>query len=259
MYARPAETPASSPPVSTPVLQTPPRPPKPTASAARPQEAPPEPAPKPAALAPTTAATPPPAPSTAPPPRPAHPVTERPAAAAAPPPAHPPRPLNPELERLHARVHDKLSARLRELQGSLAHANEQLGVLHEDLQRGYPAIQDEMQRLRAVRDVCGTSASRLQDTLQAAHTRTMALQQKEDVGVDQMLVATSIVENQLLQLVAEDHAIEDTLYQLGRALLSERIALDRFMKVRCALRAALLTTSIPGCSPESSLCAERSR
>ncbi|KAE8266238.1 hypothetical protein A4X09_0g6104, partial [Tilletia walkeri] len=34
----------------------------------------------------------------------------------------------------------------------------------------------------------------------------------------------------LLTLVAEDHALEDTLYQLGRALNAERIDLDRFLK-----------------------------
>jgi ESCRT-I complex subunit TSG101 len=34
----------------------------------------------------------------------------------------------------------------------------------------------------------------------------------------------------LLNLVAEDNAIEDTLYHLGRALNSERIDLERFLK-----------------------------
>lgn len=37
----------------------------------------------------------------------------------------------------------------------------------------------------------------------------------------------------LLQLMAEDLALEDTLYQLGRALYAERLPLDRFLKVRC--------------------------
>ena len=35
----------------------------------------------------------------------------------------------------------------------------------------------------------------------------------------------------LIDLVAEDNAIEDTIYHITRALDSERIDLDRFLKV----------------------------
>jgi hypothetical protein len=40
----------------------------------------------------------------------------------------------------------------------------------------------------------------------------------------------------LIDLVAEDNAIEDTIYHLARALDTERIDLDRFLKVRRAYR-----------------------
>lgn len=36
----------------------------------------------------------------------------------------------------------------------------------------------------------------------------------------------------LIDLVAEDNAIEDTIYHMCRALDAERIDLDRFLKVR---------------------------
>jgi hypothetical protein len=36
----------------------------------------------------------------------------------------------------------------------------------------------------------------------------------------------------LIDLVAEDNAIEDTIYHICRALDAERIDLDRFLKVR---------------------------
>jgi hypothetical protein len=52
--------------------------------------------------------------------------------------------------------------------------------------------------------------------------------------VDSMVVAGSVVETQLYDLVAEDMAIEDTIYVLGKALDRERIGLDVFLKV-CAL------------------------
>jgi ESCRT-I complex subunit TSG101 len=38
----------------------------------------------------------------------------------------------------------------------------------------------------------------------------------------------------LVDLVAEDNAIEDTIYHLTRALETERIDLDRFLKVSTA-------------------------
>lgn len=34
--------------------------------------------------------------------------------------------------------------------------------------------------------------------------------------------------------MAEDLALEDTLYQLGRALYADQLPLDRFLKVRTA-------------------------
>ena len=36
----------------------------------------------------------------------------------------------------------------------------------------------------------------------------------------------------LIDLVAEDNAIEDTIYHMTRALDNERVDLDRFLKVR---------------------------
>ena len=37
--------------------------------------------------------------------------------------------------------------------------------------------------------------------------------------------------DRLIDLVAEDNAIEDTIYHMTRALDSERVDLDRFLKV----------------------------
>jgi len=49
--------------------------------------------------------------------------------------------------------------------------------------------------------------------------------------VDSMVVAGSVVEMQLYDLVAEEMAIEDTIYVLGKALDRERITLEVFLKV----------------------------
>ncbi|CAG8756783.1 18766_t:CDS:2, partial [Acaulospora morrowiae] len=47
---------------------------------------------------------------------------------------------------------------------------------------------------------------------------------------DDVLCGTTIVYNQLFELVAEDNAIEDAIYYLGRALSTERIDLNTYLK-----------------------------
>ncbi|PWY99571.1 UEV-domain-containing protein [Testicularia cyperi] len=144
--------------------------------------------------------------------------------------APPPRPPNPELLAMHDRLFAKIDARLSTLSSTLEGSNQQLQVLASDLDRGAPAIEDEMSRLRAVRDVCRSTGDRLEETVTQTRERIAFLKGKEEPDPDSMVLATSIVGNQLVELVAEDNAIEDTLYQLGRALNAERIDLDRFLK-----------------------------
>lgn len=147
----------------------------------------------------------------------------------------PARPLNPEVHALHERVHAKASARLGALEAQLAHSNAQLDALYTDLQRGGPAIRDEMQRLAAVRDLCNTNAARYAELNDAARTRAAVLRSRE-LDLDAALVATSIAENQcvaadrLIDLVAEDQALGDTIYQVGRAFTAERPTLDRMLR-----------------------------
>ena len=142
----------------------------------------------------------------------------------------PPRPINPELLALHERVYSKIDQRLVTLSSTLQASNQRLEVLSSDLDRGLPAIEDEMSRLKAVRDVCKITGDRLQGSVDEITESIRSIQARDDPDPDSMVLATSIVGNQLVDLVAEDNAIEDTLYHLGRALNAERIDLDRFLK-----------------------------
>ncbi|WFD20527.1 suppressor protein stp22 of temperature-sensitive alpha-factor receptor and arginine permease [Malassezia caprae] len=161
------------------------------------------------------------------PPKPAPPPAEEKRAA---PTATPPRPVNPGLAELQARLHAKLSRSVAETRDAMGEATVQLERLCGDLERGRPAMDDEMQRLRVVRDLCIVDAERLDATIQQAQQQTAELQGRADPDVDHMLCPTSLVESQLLQLMAEDLALEDTLYQLGRALYADQLPLDRFLK-----------------------------
>ncbi|CUA75000.1 Tumor susceptibility gene 101 protein [Rhizoctonia solani] len=142
----------------------------------------------------------------------------------------PPRPINPELLRLHHDLHTKITAELNALSNALAGDNERLRATQGDLLAGEPAIRDEMARLEAVRSVCTTVGDRLQDVVTRAEANVRSLKSKGDPEVDELVCSTAIVYNQLVDLIAEDKAIEDTMYHLHRALNSGRIDLDRFIR-----------------------------
>ncbi|KAG2750081.1 UEV-domain-containing protein [Suillus brevipes Sb2] len=144
--------------------------------------------------------------------------------------AAPPRPPNPELLRLHAQVHDKIASELASLSQVMLLDAERLRAQQTDLLAGEPAIRDEMARLEAVRDVCSNVSSRLRNTVDQGERNIAELRRKGDPEVDELICSTSIVHNQLINLVAEDNAIEDTIYHLHRALNTGRIDLERFLR-----------------------------
>lgn len=148
----------------------------------------------------------------------------------------------------------------------LAHLSSQTAQLesvHADLESGEPAIRDEMARLEAVRGVCEGVVSKVDEVVRNGQKRCEELEAKGEVSVDEVVCSISIVHNQyvtpalsscmadllfrLIDLVAEDNAIEDTIYHLARALDAERIDLDRFLKVSrpCVVRSSLFLTVFP--------------
>lgn len=131
---------------------------------------------------------------------------------------------------LHAQVHHKISAQLGALTHSFAQESERLRSEQSDLLAGHPAIQDEMARLQAVRDVCRTVTAKLSQSVHATERNLGELKRKGDPEVDELVCSTSIVHNQLVNLVAEDNAVEDTIYHLHRALNAGRVDLERFLK-----------------------------
>ncbi|KAH7916050.1 UEV domain-containing protein [Hygrophoropsis aurantiaca] len=142
----------------------------------------------------------------------------------------PPRPPNPELLRLHAQLHQKIHSELASLSQVMQLDAERLHAQQTDLLAGEPAIRDEMARLEAVRDVCLNVSGRLRSTVEQGERNVAELRRKGDPEVDELVCSTSIVHNQLVNLVAEDNAIEDTVYHLHRALNTGRVDLERFLR-----------------------------
>ncbi|GAA5877439.1 hypothetical protein JCM16303_003332 [Sporobolomyces ruberrimus] len=146
----------------------------------------------------------------------------------------PPIPPNPALLALRTRLHSKLSSALTNLhQTTTTQHLEPLSLMHSDLLKAVPAIEDEMARLRAVRDVCLNVRDRYQAVVEEGEQRMGEYERRgEGVDVDEIVCGSTVVYTQLLDLVAEDAALEDTIYALGRGLNSgtANIDLDQFLK-----------------------------
>ncbi|WRT64208.1 uncharacterized protein IL334_001137 [Kwoniella shivajii] len=148
----------------------------------------------------------------------------------APPPIPPSKPPPPSLQHLHSILLPHLQASLPPLIHSLQATRTHLLERREDLVSGEPAIRDEMARLEAVKKVCDSTGRKLGDVVKAGEDRVAELEGKGEVSVDELICGISIVHNQLIDLVAEDNAIEDTIYHMTRALDAERVDLDRYLK-----------------------------
>jgi ESCRT-I complex subunit TSG101 len=158
-------------------------------------------------------------------------------------PPPPPLPANPELLLLRSRLHLKLSHSLSKLIQSSQGLESELTRVEQDLNLGEPAIRDEMERLTAVRSLCLEVVSHYRGVIKAGEGRLEEYRQRgEGPEIDEMICSTTVVHNQLLDLIAEDLALEDTLYHLGRGLYSDllEIDLDRFLKVRSLPFSSLL-------------------
>ncbi|KAH9818488.1 UEV domain-containing protein [Melampsora americana] len=148
--------------------------------------------------------------------------------------AHPPpRPPNPALLALRNSVHSKFQNELSNLNSSLTFEHGQLMVLQHDLLKGEPAILDEIARLEAVKEVCVGVGYRYESLVSDLKQRVQELRERKLVPVDELVCSNTVLYNQLLELVAEDQAIDDTIYHLFRALNNSDVAkidLEKFLK-----------------------------
>ncbi|CED82308.1 Vacuolar sorting protein/ubiquitin receptor VPS23 [Phaffia rhodozyma] len=145
-------------------------------------------------------------------------------------PAPPPPPPNPEILHLQTHLQSSLTSTLDATLSALDTQRTHLQTINDDLRAAKPAIEDEMARLKAVRDVCMSVGDRMRSLVALGEDRVRWVAGREG-GVDEVICGVDLVGNQLIDLVAEDAAISDTIYQLNRALTAEKIDLERFLKM----------------------------
>ncbi|PKY38505.1 UEV-domain-containing protein [Rhizophagus irregularis] len=145
-------------------------------------------------------------------------------------PAPLPTTQNPELVKLQSMVYDKVKHKCEEyVQKTSPELNRNMSIgehLNQDQER---IIEERKQliekdvRIREKTEILRGKIAEIDKLIEQAKNMP-------DVSVDDILCGTTIVYNQLFDLIAEDNAIEDATYYLGKALSSEKIDLNSYMK-----------------------------
>ncbi|ORY56384.1 UEV domain-containing protein [Pseudomassariella vexata] len=179
---------------------------------------------------------PPPQPQHKPPPPPD--IMDEPLTLALPSPSHlppPPIPPNPEKDALLRQLASTLYTmrqRSREqnkssLAGLTAQRNAMLGALQN--------LQNDSNALTPLSAMLASNTSILQQSLQEADGVISNSRKLTPPGIDELLVAPTVVGNQLYDVVADERALGDAIFILGRAVERGRITPAVFAKTTRSL------------------------
>ncbi|KAK9369210.1 UEV domain-containing protein [Lipomyces kononenkoae] len=139
-------------------------------------------------------------------------------------------PPHPELTRLLNDIAAILQKKATETQPKLQQQTDRLRDTLDMLRRTEASLASEQSELARVSDACHRNTKTLKDKIKRAEETIVEASQRGEVNVDDVVCAESVVFNQLYELTADDLAIEDAIYVLGKALDRERISLDIFLK-----------------------------
>ncbi|KAK4452605.1 ESCRT-I component [Podospora aff. communis PSN243] len=142
----------------------------------------------------------------------------------------PPIPPNPEKDALlHQLAHTLYEMRQR------ARAQNETSLQGLEAQRNAmdaaaAKLQAESAQLAQLSALLTSNTSVLQDSLRKADAVIESSARHPEPNIDELLVAPTVVGNQLYELVAEERALADAIFMLGRAVERGRIAPQTFAK-----------------------------
>ncbi|KAK9460966.1 UEV domain-containing protein [Lipomyces oligophaga] len=142
----------------------------------------------------------------------------------------PPLPMHPEHINLLNEVGVALQRKATASQPDLQKQSEQLKSTLEMLSQTEANLAREKSELERITDASNRNKKFLIDRLSRAEKVISEAHKQSQVNVDELITAEAAVFNQVYELAADDLAINDTIYVLGKALDRERISLDIFLK-----------------------------
>ncbi|KAJ4294686.1 Suppressor protein stp22 of temperature-sensitive alpha-factor receptor and arginine permease [Collariella sp. IMI 366227] len=143
----------------------------------------------------------------------------------------PPIPPNPEKDLLLHRLAQTLHT-LREKSRAQNDASLQgLHAQHTAMLQAMTTLQAESAQLTQLSALLTSNTAILQDSLRKADQVIESSASHPKPDIDELLVAPTVVGNQLYELVAEERALADAIFMLGRAVERGRIAPQTFAKM----------------------------
>jgi ESCRT-I complex subunit TSG101 len=145
-------------------------------------------------------------------------------------PTAPPVPPNPHKQSLIQKVLEKKAVIRR------SDAKQENSTLHgiaaqrEAMLACEKELQAEMQTLSRLSSILESNTSILHHALEQADITISNSQNHPPPDIDDLLVAPTVVANQLYSLVADDRAIEDTVFFISRSLEKGSISVSTFVK-----------------------------
>nr|KAJ3420577.1 hypothetical protein HK105_005514 [Polyrhizophydium stewartii] len=142
-----------------------------------------------------------------------------------PPPLMPKRPaaLQDEATVRRNAVRNRLNQRLRQVSDAVARDMDRLAQINKTLKERerhiagmHAFLLDAEKRLQAEVEELEARCNEVRESI-------AKIKEEPDVDVETFIVAATPRDNQLLELVAEDHAIDDTIYQLNKGLGSSHL------------------------------------
>ncbi|KAI9007906.1 UEV domain-containing protein [Phycomyces nitens] len=131
---------------------------------------------------------------------------------------------------LQDRLCRKVAERMEQFNQVISRDIDSLLMTNRQLNDGDIQIEHEQRMLIDIRE-------RLKNNIQVISKKTIELDEAittanaiPDVSMDEAIYGTTVVYNQMFDLVADDNAIVDTIYYLSKALNTECIDLGTFMK-----------------------------
>jgi ESCRT-I complex subunit TSG101 len=110
-----------------------------------------------------------------------------------------------------------------------------LGAQQNAMLSAMSAVQAEMGQLTQLSNIITSNTNILHDALRKADAVIEGSRSHTVPDIDEILVAPTVVSNQLYRVVAEERALGDAIFMLGRAVERGRISPAAFAKMTRSL------------------------
>lgn len=110
-----------------------------------------------------------------------------------------------------------------------------LGAQQNAMLSAMSAVQAEMGQLTQLSNIINSNTNILHDALRKADSVIEGSRSHTVPDIDELLVAPTVVSNQLYRVVAEERALGDAIFMLGRAVERGRISPAAFAKMTRSL------------------------